>query len=1572
MLSRFQPLSLAFLAFLSGAKAQENVEEALSTISVTNINDIRGHIHLPSTSNGHAVSWRSSDPDVVSNNGLVTRQESDTDVLLVASIEIDGQVHEREFNASVHQRAQLEPFEAYAFSYFTGNSRQGENIFFAASNGNNALDWQELNNAQPVIRSQLGTRGLRDPFIIRSPEGDTFYLIATDLSIGSGTSWGDAVRKGSLYLEVWESHDLVEWSAQRHVKVSPDNAGNTWAPEAFWDAERNSYVVFWASSLYDDPEHAGNSYHRMLYSLTRDFVTFSEPEIWQDSNASRIDTTVVQEGSTFYRFTKDEGSVSGCTDIIQEKSTSLLAQVDGWTVQATCIGADAGLAAVEGPTAFKSNPGDVNGEKFYLFVDEYGRRGYLPLETEDLENPSWKTSADYNLPTSPRHGTVLPITAKEHARLLSAFEITYLNTHKDYIVWHAHQSMVVGLAGHTCASAALPVETRGTVRSIVTFMDRLELNSNPSLRVRHDLGYASSMKLSNFLLTALAAGFCHARNVVPRRGRPLQFIHDAEKRDLLQDIVTWDEHTLFIHGERVTLFSAEIHPFRLPVASLYLDLFHKVKAMGFNMVSFYVDWALLEGKPGEFRSQGALDLQPFIDAAKEAGLYLLARPGPYINAEVSGGGFPGWLQRVKGVLRTNASDYLRATDNYMASVGSIIAKAQITNGGPVILFQPENEYSAAVDTPFPSHSYLKYVNDQARNAGVVVPLINNDAWPGGTGAPGSGPGAVDIYGHDGYPGGFDCANPYNWSRENFPLTWHADHERISPSTPYTIPEFQGGAFDPPGGAGFDKCYELTNHEFARVYYKNNLAAGVTIFNIYMTFGGTNWGNLGHTDGYTSYDYGASISEDRTITREKYSEIKLQGQFLRVSPAYAISEPNNLTTTKYTDNKEIAVTALTSKKDDAFYIVRHADHRTTTLASYKLNVPTSAGTLTIPQLGGSLSLTRRDSKIHVVDYAVGKHTLLYSTAEVFTWKKFADKTVLVLYGGPDELHEVAVKGESRLKLVQGDGVKLGKKKNAGVLQFKTSSTRRVVQAGSLHIYLLDRNAAYRYWVPDLPGKGNKGAYGTSVMNPDSVIVNGAYLVRSVAVQGSRLSLQADFNATTPLEVIGAPKGTSRLVLNGKEVQYRKSKLGNWIVNPDISLPSISVPDLESLDWRYIDALPEVKKGYDDSKWTVGDHKTTNNLMWPLQNSVSLYASDYGFHAGALIYRGHFTASGSESKLKLWTAGGKAFGTSVWLDDKFLGSFAGHNAANHYNSTFDIPKSQKGSKHVITVLIDNMGLRGNWAPGLEEMKEPRGILDWALLSSSGKETNISKWKLTGNLGGEDYVDKFRGPLNEGGFFHERQGYHLPSPPLDQFKRGSPFKGIDKPGVAFYSAKLPLKYPADKFDIPLSFNFKNNTESTGAYRAFLFVNGFQYGRFTSNVGPQTVFPVPEGVLNYDGDNWIGLTLWALEDGAKVEGFSLTAGHPVQTGREPVEVVKGPSHAVKVGRYDPLIGLADLDDSVIIELAIFGCNAFFCMQPSHISSPDNPHSRKKELEGLFAKLELLEKDIVDGIKRLFQSMSE
>lgn len=74
--------------------------------------------------------------------------------------------------------------EAYMFAYFTGNSIDGEKIFFAASNGNNALDWTELNGGQPELASVKGTKGLRDPFIMRS-KGWSIYSRVYRVMTGS-------------------------------------------------------------------------------------------------------------------------------------------------------------------------------------------------------------------------------------------------------------------------------------------------------------------------------------------------------------------------------------------------------------------------------------------------------------------------------------------------------------------------------------------------------------------------------------------------------------------------------------------------------------------------------------------------------------------------------------------------------------------------------------------------------------------------------------------------------------------------------------------------------------------------------------------------------------------------------------------------------------------------------------------------------------------------------------------------------------------------------------------------------------------------------------------------------------------------------------------------------------------------------------------------------------------------------------------------------------------------------------------------------------------------------------------
>ena len=66
----------------------------------------------------------------------------------------------------------------------------------------------------------MGTQGVRDPFIIRSPVGNKFYQIATDLRIYGYNDWDAAQRSGSTAITVWESTDLA--SIRQSVCIPPD------------------------------------------------------------------------------------------------------------------------------------------------------------------------------------------------------------------------------------------------------------------------------------------------------------------------------------------------------------------------------------------------------------------------------------------------------------------------------------------------------------------------------------------------------------------------------------------------------------------------------------------------------------------------------------------------------------------------------------------------------------------------------------------------------------------------------------------------------------------------------------------------------------------------------------------------------------------------------------------------------------------------------------------------------------------------------------------------------------------------------------------------------------------------------------------------------------------------------------------------------------------------------------------------------------------------------------------------------------------------------------------------------
>ncbi len=418
---------------------EDYLNAALDQVDIPNKDDVRGNITLSDQVkvDGETVNvtWETSHPEIVDVEshevegydampaGVVTRPAEDTEVTMTAILSYGEETRTKEITLNVKaapEEISEDDYTDYFFAYFAGEGySDGEQIYFASSQ--DGLNWDDLNNNEPVLTSTLGEEGVRDPFIIRSPEGDKFYLIATDLKIYGNGDWNAAQNSGSQSLMVWESTDLVNWSNQRMVEVSADiGAGCTWAPEATYDPLTGEYVVYWASRT-----PSVDNKQRVYYAKTRDFYTFTEPQLYIEKDQSSIDTTMIENDGTYYRYTKNEGDSTNelgalTKTIFIEKSDSVLGKF-------TQIPSDSLNSSdnqwVEGPTIFKLNSDDAAEDTWCLLVDDFGGIGYYPLLTTDLESGEFTAPEEgtFKMPSRARHGTPLRVTAEEYARIMAAY-----------------------------------------------------------------------------------------------------------------------------------------------------------------------------------------------------------------------------------------------------------------------------------------------------------------------------------------------------------------------------------------------------------------------------------------------------------------------------------------------------------------------------------------------------------------------------------------------------------------------------------------------------------------------------------------------------------------------------------------------------------------------------------------------------------------------------------------------------------------------------------------------------------------------------------------------------------------------------------------------------------------------------------------------------------------------------------------------------------------------------------------------------------------------------------------------
>ena len=298
---------------------------------------------------------------------------------------------------------------AYLFVHFTGESENAEQVYFAVSR--DGLHFTDLNGTQPVMVSDIGEKGVRDPFIIRTEENE-FVIIGTDLRIASGKGWGPAQFEGSRSLVVFKSKDLVNWSKAKLVEVGIPTAGCVWAPEAVYSKERDEYLVFWASMVREPGEEGAKQ--RIYASWTKDFENYSKPFKYIEHDNHVIDTDIIYADGRYYRFSKDE-----TTKVIKMDHA---AKLEGPYTDLPCPTLD-NLYGVEGPEAYYISEMGT----WCLIVDRFATNGgYLPVICEDLEKGDLRVLEDSEFDMGlrkKRHGGVITITDEEYDRLVKAYGI---------------------------------------------------------------------------------------------------------------------------------------------------------------------------------------------------------------------------------------------------------------------------------------------------------------------------------------------------------------------------------------------------------------------------------------------------------------------------------------------------------------------------------------------------------------------------------------------------------------------------------------------------------------------------------------------------------------------------------------------------------------------------------------------------------------------------------------------------------------------------------------------------------------------------------------------------------------------------------------------------------------------------------------------------------------------------------------------------------------------------------------------------------------------------------------------
>lgn len=392
------------------------------------------------------------------------------------------------------------------------------------------------------------------------------------------------------------------------------------------------------------------------------------------------------------------------------------------------------------------------------------------------------------------------------------------------------------------------------------------------------------------------------------------------------DRIRFDHRCIQIDGKDTFVLSGTFHYFRTPQL-LWRDRLQRLKDGGFNCVETYVPWNWHEREmPASVEDTSKLNLQElddFLSLAEEMDLYVIVRPGPYICAEWSGGGFPLWLMRKKPTLpkyevwlQSNDKIFMLWNEHWYRAVCRVVKPHQLFNRakgrGGVILFQIENEFNRIKWFPREAKKdYLVQLASIARKYGIEVPLIT--CWTSEARNVEKGPlnGVVDMV--NSYP---------RWQIEkNFGRLIN-QQLKTQPGKPLISGELQGGWYsDIAGKLSKDQDgVEAVQTQNILLYA---LQRGFCAVNFYMAVGGTNFNDWAARGVTTTYDYAAAIGEDGS-TNERYERIKVLAPFLRQHGA-VIAKAKEMYPSYTSSDTTVHLCLRKTAEGDCYYFIRTEEH-----------------------------------------------------------------------------------------------------------------------------------------------------------------------------------------------------------------------------------------------------------------------------------------------------------------------------------------------------------------------------------------------------------------------------------------------------------------------------------------------------------------------------------------------------------------------------------------------------------------------------------------------------------------------